>query len=144
MTNILLAAGVVIALLAANIVMLIAVLHRTRQRKRPYQGFFATANTSIRREAIKVLEALHASVPNARAPSHLLSPDHWLFAEASDEHTGLLCCIAARPGPARLRIKKAIHERVRKTDIRLEETMRARLKERPCRLAVERASDKTL
>ena len=39
--------------------------------------------------------ALDASVPNYRAPGH------WLLAEASDEHTGLLCGIAARPGPAR-------------------------------------------
>ena len=62
MTNILLAAGVVIVLLAANVVMLISVLHRTRQRKGPYPKFFATANTSIRREAIKVLEALNTSV----------------------------------------------------------------------------------
>ena len=144
MTNILLAAGVVIMLLAANFVMLIFVLHRTRQRKGPYREFFATANSSIRREAIKVLEALHTSVPNARVPSHLLYPDHWLFAEASDEHAGLLCGIAARPGPARLWIKKAVHERVRKTDIRLEETMRARLKERPCRLTVKRVSDKKI
>ena len=144
MTNILLAAGVVIMLLAANIVMLISVLHRTRQRKGPYRRFFATANSSIRREAIKVLEALHTSVPNARAPSHLLYPDHWLFAEASDEHTGLLCGIAARPGPARLRIKKAVHERVRKADRRLEETMRAWLRDRPRRMAVQRVSDKKI
>ena len=138
MTNILLAAGVVIMLLAANIVMLISVLHRARQRKGPYRGYFATANSSIRREAIKVLEALHTSVLNARAPSNLLYPDHWLFAEASDEHTGLLCGIAARPGPARLRIKKAVHERVRKADIRLEETIRAWLESTVMRGAVMR------
>lgn len=89
-------------LLAPNVVMLMAVLHRIRQRKWPYRGVFATANTSIRREAIKVLEALHASAPDTRTPSHLQFPGHWLFAEVSDEHTGLLCGIAARPGPATL------------------------------------------
>lgn len=144
MTSILLAAGVAIMLLAANVVMLMAVLHRTRQRKWPYRGVFATANTSIRREATKVLEALHASAPDTRTPSHLQFPGHWLFAEVSDEHTGLLCGFAAKPGPARLRIKKAVHERVRKADLRLEETMRAWLEERPCRMAVKRSSDKEI
>ena len=100
MTSILLAAGVAIVLLAANVVMLMAVLHRNRQRKWPYRGAFSTANTSIRREASKVLEALHASAPDTRTPSHLQFPGHWLFAKVSDEHTGLLCGIAARPGPA--------------------------------------------
>ena len=119
MINILLAAGIVILLLAANIVILIVVLHRTRQRKGPYRGLFTTVDTAIRRETDKVFSALHASVPEGRAPSH------WLLAEASDEHTGLFCGIAARPGPARLRIKKAVHERVKKADIRLEDTMRA-------------------
>lgn len=138
MTNILLAAGIVILLLAANIVILIIVLRRTRQRKRPYRGLFTTVDTAIRRETDKVFGALHASVPDGRAPGH------WLLAEASDEHTGLLCGIAARPGPARLRIKKAVHERVKKADIRLEDTMRACLEERPCRMAVERASDKKI
>ena len=95
-------------------------------------------DTAIRCETDKVFGALHASVPDGRAPGH------WLLAEASDEHTGLLCGIAARPGPARLRIKKAVHERVKKADIRLEDTMRACLKERPCRMAVERASDKKI
>ena len=60
------------------------------------------------------------------------------------KHTGLLCGIAARAGPARLRIKKAIHERVKKADIRLEDTMRLCLEERSCRMAVERASDKKI
>ena len=138
MTNILLAAGIVILLLAANIVILIVVLRRTRQRKSPYRGLFTTVDAAIRRETDKVFGALHASVPDGRAPGH------WLLAEASDEHTGLLCGIAARPGPARLRIKKAIHERVKKADIRLEDTMRACLEERPCRMAVERASDKKI
>ena len=114
-----LAAGIVILLLAANIVILIVVLRRTRQRKGPYRGLFTTVDTAIRRETDKVFGALHASVPDGRAPGH------WLLAEASDEHTGLICGIAARPGPARLRIKKAVHERVKKADIRLEDTMRA-------------------
>ena len=122
-------------LLAVGIVILIVVLRRTRQRKRPYRGLFTTVDAAIRRETRKVFGALHASVPDGRLPGH------WLLAEASDEHTGLLCGIAARPGPARLRIKKAIHERVKKADIRLEDTMRACLKERPCRMAVKRASD---
>ncbi len=136
--NTLLAAGIVIVLLAANVVVLIAILRRTRQRKRPYRGFFTSADTAIRREAGKVFGALYASVPDGRAPGH------WLLAEVSDEHTGLLCGIAARPGPARLRIKKAVHERVKKADIRLEDTMRACLEERPCRMAVERASDEKI
>ena len=138
MTNTLLAAGIVILLLAANIAILIVVLRRTRQRKRPYRGLFTTVDTAIRRETEKVFGALHASVPDGRAPGH------WLLAEASDEHTGLLCGIAGRPGPARLRIKKAVHERVKKADIRLEDTMRTCLEERPCRMAVERASDKKI
>ena len=135
MTNILLVAGIVIVLLAANIVILVAVLRRTRQRKRPHRGLFSTVDTAIRRETDKVFGALDASVPNYRAPGH------WLLAEASDEHTGLLCGIAARPGPSRLRIKKAVQERVKKADIRLEDTMRACLEERPCRMAVKRADD---
>ena len=122
-------------LLAAGIVILIVALRRTRQRKRPYRGLFTTVDAAIGRETRKVFDALDASVGGARLRVH------WLLAEASDEHTGLLCGIAARPGPARLRIKKAIHERVKKADIRLEDTMRARLKERPCRMAVKRASD---
>ena len=61
-------------------------------------------DTAVRRETAKVFDALNASVHDGRAPGH------WLLAEASDEHTGLLCGIAARPGPARLRIKTAIHE----------------------------------
>lgn len=129
MTNILLAAGIVI---------LIVVLRRTRQRKRPYRGLFTTVDTAIRRETEKIFGALHASVPDGRAPGH------WLLAESSDEHTGLLCGIAARPGPARLRIKKAVHERVKKADLCLEETMRSCLEERPCRMAVKRASDKKI
>ena len=138
MINILLAAGVVILLLAANIVILIVILRRTRQRKGPYRGLFTTVDTAIRRETDKVFGALHASVPDGRAPGH------WLLAEASDEHTGLLCGIVARPGPARLRIKKAVHERVKKADIRLEDTMRACLEERPCRMAVKRAGDEKI
>ena len=138
MINTLLAAGIVILLLAANIVILIVVLRRTRQRKGPYRGLFTTVDTAIRRETDKVFSALHASVPEGRAPGH------WLLAEASDEHTGLFCGIAARPGPARLRIKKAVHERVKKADIRLEDTMRACLEERPCRMAVKRASDEKI
>ena len=138
MINILLAAGIVILLLAANIVILIVVLRRTRQRKGPYRGLFTTVDTAIRRETDKVFGALHASVPEGQAPGH------WLLAEASDEHTGLLCGIAARPGPARLRIKKAVHEQVKKADIRLEDTMRACLEERPCRMAVKRASDEKI
>ena len=138
MTDIPLAAGIVILLLVANIVMLLVVLRRTRQRRRPYRGHFTTLDTAIRRETDKVFGAVDASVPNYRAPGH------WLLAEASDEHTGLLCGIAAKPGPARLRIKKAIHERVRKADIRLEDAMRVCLGERPCRMAVERASDKKI
>ena len=136
MNDILLTAGIVILLLAANTVILTVVLRRTRQRKRPYRGLFTAVDTAIRRETAKVFGALHASVPDGRAPGH------WLLAEASDEHTGLLCGIAARPGPARLRIKKAVHERVKKADIRLEDTLRACLWDRPCRMAVERASDK--
>ena len=80
-------------LLAAAIFILIVALRRTRQRKRPYRGLFTSVDTAIRREADKVFSALHASVPDGRAPGH------WLLAEASDEHTGLLCGIAARPGP---------------------------------------------
>ena len=125
-------------LLAAGIVILIVVLRRTRRRKRPYRGLFTNVESAIRRETDKVFGALDASVPNYRAPGH------WLLAEASDEHTGLLCGIAARPGPARLRIKKAVHERVRKADIRLEDTMRACLEERACRMAVKRASDEKI
>ena len=45
-------------------------------------------DTAIRRETDKVFGALHASVPEGRAPGH------WLLAEASDEHTGLFCGIA--------------------------------------------------
>ena len=138
MINILLAAGIVILLLVANIVILIVVLRRTRQRKGPYRGLFTTVDTAIRRETDKVFGALHASAPDGRAPGH------WLLAEASDEHTGLLSGIAARPGPARLRIKKAVYERVKKADIRLENTMRACLEERPCRMAVKRASDEKI
>ena len=125
-------------LLAAAIFILIVALRLTRQRKRPYRGLFTSVDTAIRRETDKVFSALHASVPDGRAPGH------WLLAEASDEHTGLLCGIAARPGPARLRIKKAVHERVKKADIRLEDTMRACLEERPCRMAVKRASDEKI
>ncbi len=138
MINILLAVGIVTLLLAANIVILIAVLRRTRQRKGPYRGLFTTVDTAIRRETDKVFGALHASASDGRAPGH------WLLAEASDEHTGLLCGIVARPGPARLRIKKAVHERVKKADIRLEDTMRACLEERPCRMAVKRRSDEKI
>ena len=133
LTDILLAAAIFIL-----IVILIVALRRTRQRKRPYRGLFTSVDTAIRRETDKVFSALHASVPDGRPPGH------WLLAEASDEHTGLLCGIAARPGPARLRIKKAVHERVKKADIRLEDTMRARLEERPCRMAVKRAGDKKI
>ena len=138
LTGILLAASVVIPLLVANIVILFVVLRRTRQRRRPYRGYFSTVETAIGREADKVLRALDASVPDYRALGH------WLLAETSDEHTGLLCGIAARPGPARLRIKKAVHERVKKADIRLEEAIRVCLEERPCRLAVERTSDQKI
>ena len=132
MINILLAANIVI------LIVVIVVLRRTRQRKGPYRGLFTTVDTAIRRETDKVFGALHASVPDGRAPGH------WLLAEASDEHTGLLCGIAARPGPARLRIKKAVHERVKKADIRLEDSMRACLEERPCRMAAKRESDEKI
>ena len=125
-------------LLAAAIFVLIVALRRTRQRKRPYRGLFTSVDTAIRRETDKVFSALHASVPDGRVPGH------WLLAETSDEHTGLLCGIAARPGPARLRIKKAVHERVKKADMRLEDTMRVCLEERPCRMAVMRASDEKI
>ena len=138
MTNTLLVAGIFILLLAANIVIFVVLLRRTRQRRRPYRGLFTTLDRAVRRETDKVFGALHASVPDGRAPGH------WLLAEASDEHTGLLCGIAARPGAARLRIKKAVHDRVKKADIRLEDTMRACLKDRPCRMAVERASDEKI
>ena len=135
MIDILLGADIINLLLDTNIVILFIVLRRTRQRRRPYR---ASVDVAIRRETDKVFGALNASVPNYRAPGH------WLLAETSDEHTGLLCRIAARPGPARLRIKKAVHERVRKADIRLEDTMRARFTERPCRMAVKKTSDKKI
>ena len=130
MTNILLVAGIVI---------LIVVLRRTRNRVRPYRGLFTPVDRAVRRETDKVLGALHASVPD-----WWQAPGHWLRAEASDEHTGLLCGIATRPGPARLRIKEAVNERVRTADMRLEDIMRECLAERPCRVAVERASDKKI
>ena len=62
MTNILLPAGIVILLFAANIVTLIVVLCRKRQRKSPYRGLFTTVDTAIKRETDKVLGALHASI----------------------------------------------------------------------------------
>ena len=57
-------------LLAAAIFILIVALRRTRQRKRPYRGLFTSVDTAIRRETDKVFSALHASVPDGRAPGH--------------------------------------------------------------------------
>ena len=121
-------------LLIVVIVILMAVLRRTRQRKKPYRGLFTTLDTAIRRETEKVLGALRVDVPGEPMPGH------WLLAEVSDEHTGLLCGIAARPGPARLRIKMAVHDRIKKADMRLEDTMRTCLGERPRRMSVKRMS----
>ena len=126
MTNILLEAGVF-------------VLRGMRSRKGPYRGLFTAEDTAVRREMRKVLEAAHISIPEGQ-----ILPGHCLLAEASDEHIGLLCGLAARPGPARMRIKKAVHERVEKAEARLQEVLRSSLRDRPRRMAVERGKDKKI
>ena len=126
MTNILLEAGV-------------SILRGMRSRKGPYRGLFTVMDTAIRREARKVLEAAHVSIPEGQ-----ILAGHWLLAEASDEHVGLLCGIATRPGPARMRIKKAVHDRVEKAQVRLQEAIGSSLRDRPRRMAVERRKDRKI
>lgn len=144
----LVAAAIAIALLlTASVLMLVWVVRLTRPRKR-LGGPFATTSRAIERETLKVLDALDASTHVSRIHASVdpiwRVPSHWLLAETSDEGVGLLCAIAARPGPARLRIKKAVYDRVRKADVRLEETMRECLERRPSKVAVERWSDKKI
>ena len=140
MSNMLvIAAALALVLLpTATMVMLLVVLRRTRQPHRPRQGFLSTFDGAVTRETLNVMAALDASIARSQKRAPPIMPDRRLLAEVCDEGVGLLCGIAVRPGPARLRIKKAVHDRVKKADLQLEDTMRAWLLERPCKVAVER------
>ena len=137
-------AAVAYALLPiAATVMFAVLLRRTRQTrwpKRPYKRLLETHEAAVIRETRRVFAALdassHVSTLHAGIGPTWRVPNHWLLAEDSDEGIGLLCGIAARPGPARLRIKKSIHYRVKEADVRLEDVLRKCLVRRPSKVAI--------
>ncbi len=145
MNKLLLFGTFVTALLTAGVIVIpTGVLQRLQRYKRLHRGLFTSMDSAVSRESKKVLDALHASVSplqlHANEPIWRV-PNHRLLAEASEEHTGLLCDIVARPGSARLRIKKAVRERVMTSDSHLEDIMRECLAERPSKMATRRRGD---
>ncbi|MXY53823.1 MAG: hypothetical protein F4Y86_15055 [Gammaproteobacteria bacterium] len=147
MTDFVLAMGAIFIVLLTPvlIIMLALLMRRTQQLRAPYSGLFTTMERAISRETDRILSALHFDVPRSRIHAGDVFwrvPDHWLWAETSDEATGLLCAIAARPGRARLRVIKAVDARVRDADKYLEDTLRQCLRERPSKVAIQRSSDK--